>query len=207
MNVAILKYNAGNVRSVQIALERIGIDALLTDDHASLLSADKIIFPGVGEASSAMAYLRDKNLDKLLLSCKQPVLGICLGMQLMCAYSEENNTNCLGIFKESVRRFKPTAANEKIPQMGWNNIADLNSSLFEGIQSGAYCYFVHGYYADKGEHTVAVTSYCGEYSSALQRNQYYGVQFHPEKSAEVGMKILENFLKSVEDCLLLQYNE
>jgi glutamine amidotransferase len=195
MNVAILKYNAGNVRSVQIALERIGIDAVLTDDHASLLSADKIIFPGVGEASSAMAYLRDKNLDKLLLSCKQPVLGICLGMQLMCAYSEENNTNCLGIFKESVRRFKPTAANEKIPQMGWNNITDLNSSLFEGIQSGAYCYFVHGYYADKGEHTIAVTSYCGEYSSALQRNQYIGVQFHPEKSAEVGMKILENFLK------------
>ena len=195
MNVAILKYNAGNVRSVQIALERIGIDAVLTDDHASLLSADKIIFPGVGEASSAMAYLRDKNLDKLLLSCKQPVLGICLGMQLMCAYSEENNTNCLGIFKESVRRFKPTAANEKIPQMGWNNITDLNSSLFEGIQSGAYCYFVHGYYADKGEHTVAVTSYCGEYSSALQLNQYYGVQFHPEKSAEVGIKILENFLK------------
>lgn len=195
MNVAILKYNAGNVRSVEIALERIGIDAVLTDDHAALLSADKIIFPGVGEASSAMAYLRDKNLDKVLLSCKQPVLGICLGMQLMCAYSEENDTNCLGIFKERVRRFKSTAANEKIPQMGWNNITDLNSSLFDGIQSGAYCYFVHGYFADKGEHTVAVTSYCGEYSSALQRNQYYGVQFHPEKSAEVGMKILENFLK------------
>lgn len=195
MNVAILKYNAGNVLSVQIALERIGIDAVLTDDHAALLSADRIIFPGVGEASSAMAYLREKNLDKVLLSCKQPVLGICLGMQLMCAYSEENDTNCLGIFKERVRRFKPTAANEKIPQMGWNNITDLNSSLFDGIQSGAYCYFVHGYYADKGEHTIAVTSYCGEYSSALQRNQYYGVQFHPEKSAEVGMKILENFLK------------
>lgn len=195
MNVAILKYNAGNVRSVQIALERIGIDAVLTDDHAALLSADRIIFPGVGEASSAMAYLKDKNLDKVLLSCKQPVLGICLGMQLMCAYSEENDTNCLGIFKERVRRFKPTAANEKIPQMGWNNIADLNSSLFDGIQSGSYCYFVHGYYADIGEHTAAVTSYCGEYSSALQRNQYYGVQFHPEKSAEVGMKILENFLK------------
>ena len=195
MNVAILKYNAGNVRSVQIALERIGIDAVLTDDHDALLSADRIIFPGVGEATSAMAYLRDKNLDKVLLSCKQPVLGICLGMQLMCAYSEENDTNCLGIFKERVRRFNPTAANEKIPQMGWNTITDLNSSLFEGIQSGAYCYFVHGYYADKGEHTVAVTSYCGEYSSALHRNQYYGVQFHPEKSAEVGMKILENFLK------------
>lgn len=195
MNVAILKYNAGNVRSVQIALERIGIDAVLTDDHAALLAADRIIFPGVGEASSAMAYLKDKNLDKLLLSCKQPVLGICLGMQLMCAYSEENDTNCLGIFKERVRRFKPTAANEKIPQMGWNNITDLKSSLFDGIQSGSYCYFVHGYYADIGEHTAAVTSYCGEYSSALQRNQYYGVQFHPEKSAEVGMKILENFLK------------
>lgn len=195
MNVAILKYNAGNVRSVQIALERIGIDAVLTDDHAALLSADKIIFPGVGEASSAMTYLRDKKLDQVLLSCKQPVLGICLGMQLMCAYSEENDTNCLGIFKERVRRFKPTAANEKIPQMGWNKIKELNSSLFDGIQSEAYCYFVHGYYADKGDHTVAVTSYCGEYSSALQHNQYYGVQFHPEKSAEVGMRILENFLK------------
>ena len=194
MNIAILKYNAGNVRSVQIALERLGIVATLTDDHEVLLSADRVIFPGVGEASSAMKYLQDRKLDKLLIDLKQPVLGICLGMQLMCSYSEENDTTCLGLFEETVQKFKSTEAGEKIPQIGWNTIECLNSPLFNGIEDGAYCYFVHGYRADKGIHTIAETNYCGSYSSALQIRNFYGVQFHPEKSAAVGSKILENFI-------------
>ena len=194
MNVAILKYNAGNVRSVEIALERIGINAMLTDNHEEILLADRIIFPGVGEASSAMSYLKNKNIDQLLLSCTQPVLGICLGMQLMCAYSEENDTNCLGVFKEKVRKFIPTSAKEKIPQMGWNSIYELKSPLFNGIPNESYCYFVHGYFADKGEETIAVANYCGEYSAALHINNFYGVQFHPEKSAEIGTRIIENFI-------------
>jgi glutamine amidotransferase len=194
MNIVILKYNAGNVRSVQIALERLGIVAALTDDHEVLLSADRVIFPGVGEASSAMKYLQEKKLDKLLINLKQPVLGICLGMQLMCSHSEENDTTCLGLFEETVRKFKSTQAGEKIPQIGWNTIEYLNSPLFTGIEEGAYCYFVHGYRADKGIHTIAETNYCGSYSSALQIRNFYGVQFHPEKSADVGSKIIENFI-------------
>ena len=194
MNIAILKYNAGNVRSVQIALERLGIVATLTDDHEVLLSADRVIFPGVGEASSAMKYLKDRKLDKLLIDLKNPVLGICLGMQLMCSYSEENDTTCLGLFEETVRKFKSTQAGEKIPQIGWNTIECLNSPLFNGVEEGAYCYFVHGYRADKGIHTIAETNYCGSYSSALQIRNFYGVQFHPEKSADVGSKIIENFI-------------
>lgn len=194
MNIAILKYNAGNVRSVQIALERLGIVATLTDDHEVLLSADRVIFPGVGEASSAMKYLQDRKLDKLLIDLKNPVLGICLGMQLMCSYSEENDTTCLGLFEETVRKFKSTQAGEKIPQIGWNTIECLNSPLFTGVEEGSYCYFVHGYRADKGIHTIAETNYCGSYSSALQIRNFYGVQFHPEKSADVGSKIIENFI-------------
>ena len=194
MNIAILKYNAGNVRSVQIALERLGIVATLTDDHEVLLSADRVIFPGVGEASSAMKYLKDRKLDKLLIDLKNPVLGICLGMQLMCSYSEENDTTCLGLFEETVRKFKSTQAGEKIPQIGWNTIECLNSPLFNGVEEGSYCYFVHGYRAEKGIHTIAETNYCGSYSSALQIRNFYGVQFHPEKSADVGSKIIENFI-------------
>jgi glutamine amidotransferase len=153
-----------------------------------------VIFPGVGEASSAMKYLQEKKLDKLLINLKQPVLGICLGMQLMCSHSEENDTTCLGLFEETVRKFKSTQAGEKIPQIGWNTIEYLNSPLFTGIEEGAYCYFVHGYRADKGIHTIAETNYCGSYSSALQIRNFYGVQFHPEKSADVGSKIIENFI-------------
>jgi glutamine amidotransferase len=194
MNVAVLKYNAGNIRSVQIALERLGIVPMVTDDTETLLAADRIIFPGVGEASSAMHYLRDRKLDLLLQDFKQPVLGICLGMQLMCSFSEENDTTCLGIFKERVRKFKASSQNEKIPQIGWNVIEKLQSPLFDGIAPGAYCYFVHGYYADLGEHTIAETQYCGSYSSALHVRNYYGVQFHPEKSATIGSRILENFI-------------
>jgi glutamine amidotransferase len=194
MNIAILKYNAGNVRSVQIALERLGIVATLTDDHEVLLSADRVIFPGVGEASSAMKYLQDRKLDKILIDLKNPVLGICLGMQLMCSYSEENDTTCLGLFEETVRKFKSTQVEEKIPQIGWNTIECLNSPLFTGVEEGSYCYFVHGYRADKGIHTIAETNYCGSYSSSLQIRNFYGVQFHPEKSADVGSKIIENFI-------------
>lgn len=195
MNIVIVKYNAGNVRSVEIALERIGLAAKLTDDAETILAADRIIFPGVGEASSAMAFLKSKNLDQVLRSCTQPVLGICLGMQLMCSYSEENNTNCLGLFDEKVKRFKPTEASEKIPQIGWNSISNLKTALFDGVQEDAYCYFVHGYFAHLGDNTIAVANYCGEYSAALHRNNFYGVQFHPEKSAGIGEKILENFIK------------
>ena len=195
MSLVIVKYNAGNIRSVQYALERIGIDAVVTDDHAQIRLADKVIFPGVGEASSAMRYLKERGLDTLLKSLSQPVLGICLGMQLMCAHSEENDTDCLGIFDEKVKHFNPAEANGlKVPQIGWNNIYGLQSPLFTGVTENGYCYFVHGYYASLGEHTIAATDYIQPYSSALHRNNFYGVQFHPEKSAAVGEQILKNFI-------------
>jgi len=195
MSLVIVKYNAGNIRSVLYALERIGIDAVVTDDHAQIRSADKVIFPGVGEASSAMRYLKERELDTVLKSLGQPVLGICLGMQLMCANSEENDTDCLGIFNEEVKHFNPADANGvKVPQIGWNNIYGLQSPLFTGIRENSYCYFVHGYYASLGEHTIAATDYVQPYSSALHRDNFYGVQFHPEKSAAVGEQILKNFI-------------
>lgn len=194
MKVVIIKYNAGNVRSVQFALERLGVNPILTDDTETILAADKVIFPGVGEASSAMAYLKERSLDQVIKEVKQPFLGICLGMQLMCSYSEENNTPCLGIFKEQVKRFNPTERSEKVPQIGWNSILDLKSTLFDGVPENSFCYFVHSYYASFGEHTIATADYCGRYSAALNLNNYYGVQFHPEKSAETGERILKNFL-------------
>ncbi len=195
MNIAIIKYNAGNIRSVLYALERIGHSATVTDNADEIVKSDKVIFPGVGEASTAMNYLKDRNLDKLICSLKQPVLGICLGMQLMCKYSEENDTQCLGIFDEDVRKFKSQRSKVKIPQIGWNNIYDLKTDLFKNIVENSYCYFVHGYYASAGEHTIATTDYIKPYSSALHKENFYGVQFHPEKSAVVGEKILANFLK------------
>ena len=196
MKIVIIKYNAGNIQSVLFALERIGIEALVTDDPEIIRSADKVIFPGVGEASSAMAYLRERKLDILIRDLKQPVLGICLGMQLLCANSEENNTQCLGLFSEEVKKFSPVFPQLlKVPQMGWNNIYDLKTDLFSGISNNSFCYFVHGYYAELGKTTIAKTDYVQPYSSALHKRNFYGVQFHPEKSAGNGERILRNFIQ------------
>lgn len=212
MNIVIVKYNAGNIQSVLYALERIGLNAFVTDDHSAIQSADKVIFPGVGEASTAMQYLRERNLDKLLISLTQPVLGICLGMQLMCSYSEENNTDCLNIFREPVKKFDPSIHNLpeitvttrqpgvepgldlKVPQIGWNNIYDLKTDLFKHVRENSYVYLVHSYYAALGEHTIATTDYVQPYSTGLHTKNFYGVQFHPEKSADTGEQILKNFL-------------
>lgn len=190
----IVKYNAGNIQSVLYALERIGERALVTDDHELIKRADRVIFPGVGEASTAMHYLRERKLDKLLIECKQPVLGICLGMQLMCRHSEENNTECLGIFDEPVKKFVPGDSGIKVPQIGWNKVLDSGSPLFDGIPEGSFFYFVHSYYASRGPHTIGVTDYIISYSAALHKDNFYGVQFHPEKSAEAGEKLLKNFI-------------
>ncbi len=192
MKVAIIKYNAGNTQSVLFALERIGINATVTDNIDALNTSDKIIFPGVGEASSAMQYLKEKKLDEVIVNLKQPVLGICLGMQLMCKHSEEGNTKCLSIFNNTVKLFE---GDVKVPQMGWNTIHDLKTKLYQGIKENEYMYFVHSYYAEISEHTIAKTTHGLEYSSSLQKNNFYGVQFHPEKSSDAGQVILENFIK------------
>ena len=198
MELVIVKYNAGNIQSVLYALERIGKEAIVSDNHEFIRKADKVIFPGVGEASTAMNYLKERKLDQLIKDLKQPVLGICLGMQLMCKYSEENDTECLGIFEEMVKHFKPELKNGqpvlKVPQIGWNNIYELETELFKGLQENSYCYFVHGYYAALGEHTIAKADYVSPYSAGLHKNNFYGVQFHPEKSAAAGEVILKNFL-------------
>ena len=192
MKVAVIKYNAGNIHSVRLALQRLGVDPLVTNDHETIRSADKVIFPGVGEASSAMENIRANGIAELLPQLKQPVLGICLGLQSMCHYSEENDTECLGIFDTAVRRFPPQ---EKVPHMGWNTIDSLKGDLFSDIASGSYVYFVHSYYAELSEYTVATTSYILPFSAALQKDNFYAVQFHPEKSGMVGEQILRNFLE------------
>jgi glutamine amidotransferase len=194
MNLTIVQYNAGNIQSVLYALERLGVNATVTDDPALIQASDKVIFPGVGEASTAMAYLKERNLDQLIVSLKQPVLGICLGMQLMCKHSAENDTNCLGIFEEQVLAFKTTEIVHKVPQIGWNNITNLKTDLFNGVLENSFAYFVHGYYAGLGANTIATTDYIQSYSSGLNKDNFYGVQFHPEKSAEVGEQIIQNFL-------------
>jgi imidazole glycerol-phosphate synthase subunit HisH len=195
--LTIIKYNAGNIQSVLYALERIGMEATVTDDVELIQKSDKVIFPGVGEASTAMNYLKERKLDAVIKNLKQPVLGICLGMQLMCKYSEENDTTCLGIFDEDVKHFiSPLGAGGgfKVPQIGWNNIYDLKTDLFKELRQNSYCYFVHGYYAALGEHTIATANYILPYSAGLYKNNFYGVQFHPEKSAAVGEQILKNFI-------------
>lgn len=190
--VVIINYGAGNIKSIQFAFKRLGVDAILSNDPEEIKSADKVIFPGVGEASSAMQMLRESGLDVLIPTLKQPVLGICLGMQLLCKYTEEGNTKGIGIFQTNVKRFSNDV---KVPQMGWNVIKDLKSDLFKNIKENEYMYLVHSYYAEHCNETIAKTDYGLNYASALQHNNFYGVQFHPEKSSTAGAKILENFLK------------
>ena len=194
MNIVIIKYNAGNIQSVLYALERIGAEAIVTDDPVLIRQADKVIFPGVGEASTAMQYLRERKLDEVIKNLTQPVLGICLGMQLMCRHSEENDTECMNIFDVPVRRFTTPDQSVKIPQMGWNNIFNLQSPLFNEVPENAYVYLVHSYYAELCDETIATCNYIQLYSAGLKKNNFYGVQFHPEKSAVAGEQLLNNFL-------------
>lgn len=195
MKVAIIKYNAGNIFSVDYALRRLGVDPVITADRETLLEADKVIFPGVGEAKNTMEYLRANNLDTLIKGLKQPVLGICLGMQLMCRHSEEGNVDCLGIFDTDVKRFRPQRHEDKVPHMGWNTITQTNSGLFKNFDKEEFVYFVHSYYVPLNEFTSAQTDYILPYSSALHKDNFYATQFHPEKSGKTGEKILTNFLE------------
>jgi len=190
--IAIIKYNAGNIRSVQNALNRLGYESIITDNKADILSADKVIFPGVGEASSAMRHLKDKGLDEVILSIKKPMLGICLGLQLMCEYSEEGDTTCLGIFNTQVKKFPPK---DKVPHIGWNSFLETKGALFKGIKPDNDMYYVHSYYAEKNNETVATCDYIKPFASAMQKDNFYATQFHPEKSADVGMQLLKNFLE------------
>ncbi len=192
MKLVIINYGAGNIKSIQFAFKRLGYQAILSNNSNDILAADKIIFPGVGEASTAMNKLKQSGLHTLLPTLKQPVLGICLGMQLLCEHTEEGNTKGLGIFKTKVKRF---SKNVKVPQMGWNVITNLKSDLFKGIKENEYMYLVHSYYAEDCQQTIAKTDYDGSYASALQHNNFYGVQFHPEKSSLAGETILKNFLE------------
>jgi glutamine amidotransferase len=201
MKVAIIKYNAGNVQSVQYALQRIGINAEVTDDAAVIKRADKVIFPGVGHAYAAMQHIKEKGLDKIIVDLKQPVLGICLGMQLMCNYSEEGDVECLRLFDTEVKLFTPHVFGDvgrrlKVPQVGWNNIFDYRSLLFDGLTGNDFVYAVHSYYVALSKHTVAKTDYILSYSAAIQKNNFYAVQFHPEKSGAVGETILKNFIQN-----------
>ncbi|MBK9163190.1 MAG: imidazole glycerol phosphate synthase subunit HisH [Acidobacteria bacterium] len=192
MRVAIVRYNAGNTASVVNALGRLGVEPLITDSAEELASADKVIFPGVGEASSAMRYLKERRLDEVLRSLSVPVLGICLGMQLLCSSSEENDTECLGIVPLRVRRFP--AGELKVPHMGWNTIGDLKGKLFDGVSDGSYVYFVHGYYVESGSSAIALSHYGVEFAAALEHENFFAVQFHPERSGAIGEQILRNFL-------------
>lgn len=196
MEVVIIKYNAGNVQSVQYALQRLGINAVVTDDEKSIISADKVIFPGVGNAASAMKYLKERNLNVVIKNLKQPVLGICLGLQLLCNFSEEGHTECLGIFNTAVKLFKNCSEENKVkvPQIGWNNLYDLKEPLFSDLPAEPFVYFVHSYYAGLCNETSAAANYILPYSAALQKDNFYAVQFHTEKSGKVGEKILSNFL-------------
>lgn len=195
MKVAVVKYNAGNIYSVDYGLKRLGVEAVITSDKETLMSADKVIFPGQGEAATTMEYLRARGMDKLIRDLRQPVLGICIGMQLMCHHSEEGDVDCLGIFDADVKRFQPSRHEDKVPHMGWNTLKNVRSKLFEGFDKEEFVYFVHSYYVPINEHTAAVTEYILPYSSALHKDNFYATQFHPEKSGAVGERILKNFLE------------
>jgi glutamine amidotransferase len=195
MKLAIIKYNAGNIQSVLYALERLGLHADVTDDAGKITSADKVLFPGVGEASSAMQSLRENKLDQVIKDLKQPVFGICVGMQLLCQHSEENNTECLGIVPVQVRKFKSISQAIKVPQIGWNNIYHLKTDLFKGVPDKSFIYNVHSYYAEDSEYAIATCDYGIEYAAAIKKDNFYGVQFHTEKSATIGDQILKNFIE------------
>lgn len=194
MKVVIVKYNAGNIFSVTHALERIGVHPVLTDSAEEIASADRVVFPGQGEAAVTMAYLKRHRLDEVIKGLRQPVLGICIGMQLMCRHSEEGGTDCLGIFDVDVLKFRPAVHSDKVPQMGWNTLTDTRSPLFRGFTRPEFAYFIHSYYVPLNGHTIATTVYTAPYSSALQKGHFYATQFHPEKSGKVGERILQNFL-------------
>lgn len=194
MKVVIIKYNAGNIRSVVNSFLRLGVEPIVTDDKATVLSADRVVFPGQGEASTVMKYLREHQLDSLIKSLRQPVLGICIGQQLLCRHSEEGDTECLGVFPIDVKKFQPTQHDEKIPAMGWNVITHTESQLFQNMQPEPFVYFVHSYYVPLCEYTIAQTDYIHPYSAALHKDNFYATQFHPEKSGAVGEQIIKNFL-------------
>lgn len=195
MNIAIVKYNAGNIYSVVNALKRLGIEPLLTDDAELLAKSDKVLFPGQGEASGAMSYLKERRLDEVIKNLKQPVLGICVGQQLLCKHSEEGNTDCIGIFDAEVKRFCPTRHEDKVPAMGWNALYNTKSPLFKGFTDNEFVYFVHSYYVPLCDATIATADYILPYSAALCKDNFYSTQFHPEKSGSVGERILKNFLE------------
>ena len=194
MKVAIVKYNAGNVYSVESSLRRLGVEPVLTDDAAELAAADCVLFPGQGEASSAMAYLRSHSLDEVITNLRQPVLGICIGQQLMCRHSAEGDTTCLGIFDTDVRRFEAQSPADKIPAMGWNELTNLSTPLFKDLPEGCFVYFVHSYYVPSCQYTIATADYIQPFSAAIHKDNFYATQFHPEKSGKVGEQILRNFL-------------
>ncbi len=190
--IAIINYGAGNIKSVKFALDRIGVNSILTNDIEQIKTADKVIFPGVGEAGSAMKELKQKKLDILIPTLSQPVLGICLGMQLMCKHSEEGNTDCLNIFPVNVIKFRTNK--EKVPQVGWNSIKNLKSNLFDNVKDGSFVYFVHSFFAEENEYSIATTEYNLIFSSAIRKDNFFATQFHPEKSSDIGEQILENFI-------------
>ena len=195
MDIAIVKYNAGNIGSVENAVRRLGLEPVVTDDVERIQAADRVIFPGQGEANSTMSYLKAHRLDEVIVNLKQPVLGICIGMQLMCRFSEEGNTDCLGVFDVDVKRFIPQKHEDKVPQMGWNTIEDTKTDLFKGFEKPEFVYFIHSFYVPLCDWTIATTEYIQPYSSALHKDNFYATQFHPEKSGRVGERILKNFIE------------
>ena len=197
MKVAVVKYNAGNIQSVMNALRRVGVDPVLTDNPVELRNADRVLFPGQGEASHAMEYLQTHGLDQVIKSLTQPVLGICIGQQLMCEHSEEGNVDCLGIFPAQVLRFHPQKHEQKVPHMGWNQLENVQDPLLEGICEGAFVYFVHSFYVPTTDYTIATTNHILSFSSAMRKGNFMATQFHPEKSGSVGERILTNFLGEI----------